>query len=308
MDYKKPDKFIIGVDSGGTCTDIRIKNLRTRLSREYSYPSTHYTTVGAKKFSDGIYKNIIHFTKMLNLDLKNCTGITIGGAGLRNPEQKTEVENIFRKKSKIGNVIAESDAYIALYDAYGEKDGIILISGTGSVLYARYKGQIERVGGWGNLFGDPGSGYYMGVMALNYIAIEYDIYGGKFRSDFSKEFEKIYGIKGENLIKKLYKECFSPSETVPLILELAFSGNKTASSIVDKTITGLLLYLDIFLGKKQKKEKFKLSFSGSLLSKKNIFSEKMKHIIKKEYKKRIILNGRRISPLNGAIKLIESTL
>ncbi|MBN1633057.1 MAG: hypothetical protein JW917_02710 [Ignavibacteria bacterium] len=308
MKYYKTDKFIVGVDSGGTRTDVRIKNLRTRSAKGLSYPPSHYTSVGAKEFTDDIHKFIKHFSGLLNLDMKNCLGISVGGAGLRNPEQKSEVKNLFTRKTKINNIIIESDAYISLYDAYKEKDGIILISGTGSVLYARYKGQIERVGGWGKLFGDPGSGYYIGVSALHFIALEYDIYEGHYRSEFSKAFDEVFEINGENLTQKVYDRDFFPSESVPLVFELARFNNKTANSIIDKAIDELLLHLDIFLGKKPDNEKFKLSFSGSILTKENVLSEKIKRIIKKEFKNRIILNEKKVSPLNGAIKLIESTL
>lgn len=308
MEYKKSDEFIVGVDSGGTRTDIRIKNLSTRSARSLSYPPAHYTSTGAKEFSKEIDKYIRHFAGVLKLDMNNCLGISVGGAGLRNPEQKSEAEELFKRKTKISNIIIESDAYIALYDAYKENDGIILISGTGSILYARYKGQIERVGGWGKLFSDPGSGYYIGVLALHFIALEYDIYEGSYRSDFSKAFDEVFEINGENLTQKVYNRDFLPSEAVPLVLDLARFNNKTANSIIDKTIEELLLYLDIFIGKKPDNEKFRLSFSGSILTKENVLSEKIKRIIGKGYKKRIILNEKKVSPLNGAIKLIESTL
>jgi len=308
MDYRKSDKFIVGVDSGGTSTNLRIKNLRTRSAKGLSYPPAHFTSTGSRKFTEEINKYIGHFAGMLKLDMKNCLGISVGGAGLRNAEQKSEVKEFFRRRTQINNIIIESDAYIALYDAYKENDGIVLISGTGSVLYARYKGKVERVGGWGKLFGDPGSGYFIGIKALNFIALEYDIYEGIYRSKFSKAFEKLFEIKGENLIQKLYIENFFPPLAVPLVMDLARLKNKTANSIINDAIDELLLQLEIYIGKKPRNEKFKLSFSGSILTKKNVLSEKIKIIIKKEFKERIILNEKKISPLNGAIKLIESTL
>lgn len=308
MEFNKNDKFIVGVDSGGTRTDIRIKNLRTRSSRGFSGPPAHYTSVGAKEFTEKMNEYIRYFAGISKLDMKNCLGIAIGGAGLRSQEQKSEVETLFKRESGIKNIIIESDAYIALYDAYKENDGIVLISGTGSVLYARYKGQIERVGGWGKLFGDPGSGYYIGILALHFIAMEYDIFKGSYKSEFSRTFEEVFEINGENLTQKVYNKDFFPSETVPLVLKLARSNNRTANSIIDKSVDELLLHLEIFLEKKSENEKFRLSFSGSILTKKNILSEKIKVIIEREFNKRIILNEKKINPLSGAIKLIESTL
>jgi N-acetylglucosamine kinase-like BadF-type ATPase len=45
-------------------------------------------------------------------------------------------------------------------------DGINVIAGTGSMTYGRRAAAGLRVGGWGELFGDEGSGYWIGVRAL----------------------------------------------------------------------------------------------------------------------------------------------
>jgi N-acetylglucosamine kinase-like BadF-type ATPase len=45
-------------------------------------------------------------------------------------------------------------------------DGINVISGTGSMTYGRRGETGLRVGGWGELFGDEGSGYWIGVRGL----------------------------------------------------------------------------------------------------------------------------------------------
>lgn len=45
-------------------------------------------------------------------------------------------------------------------------DGINVISGTGSMTYGRRGEQAVRVGGWGELFGDEGSGYWIGIRGL----------------------------------------------------------------------------------------------------------------------------------------------
>lgn len=46
-------------------------------------------------------------------------------------------------------------------------DGINVISGTGSMTYGERYGKGVRVGGWGELFGDEGSAYWIAVRGLN---------------------------------------------------------------------------------------------------------------------------------------------
>ena len=47
------------------------------------------------------------------------------------------------------------------------EDGINVISGTGSMTYGEREGTGHRVGGWGELFGDEGSAYWVATQGLN---------------------------------------------------------------------------------------------------------------------------------------------
>lgn len=49
----------------------------------------------------------------------------------------------------------------------GAADGINVISGTGSMTYGERAGTGVRVGGWGELFGDEGSAYWIAARALS---------------------------------------------------------------------------------------------------------------------------------------------
>lgn len=48
----------------------------------------------------------------------------------------------------------------------GAVDGINVVSGTGSICYGERAGRHVRVGGWGELFGDEGSGHWIGLHGL----------------------------------------------------------------------------------------------------------------------------------------------
>lgn len=59
-----------------------------------------------------------------------------------------------------------NDMICAWAGSLGLADGINVISGTGSMTYGRHSDNGVRVGGWGELFGDEGSGYWIGVEGL----------------------------------------------------------------------------------------------------------------------------------------------
>ena len=64
-------------------------------------------------------------------------------------------------------IVPSSDYEIALVGAHGQRLGILLLAGTGSLAYGvNDAGESALVGGWGYLIGDEGSGYWLGAQAL----------------------------------------------------------------------------------------------------------------------------------------------
>src|SRR5713101_5104439 len=49
----------------------------------------------------------------------------------------------------------------------GGKDGINIVAGTGSIGYGERQGRSARAGGWGEVFGDEGSAYWIALQGLN---------------------------------------------------------------------------------------------------------------------------------------------
>ncbi|MBV8117072.1 MAG: ATPase, partial [Candidatus Eremiobacteraeota bacterium] len=61
------------------------------------------------------------------------------------------------------------DAPVAHAGAFGGEDGIVVIAGTGSVAYGKDASANEAIaGGWGYLFGDEGSAFWLAVHALRF--------------------------------------------------------------------------------------------------------------------------------------------
>jgi glucosamine kinase len=69
-------------------------------------------------------------------------------------------------KHPFAAAIITTDAHAACIGAHGERDGGILVVGTGTIGWAVLKGQSYRVGGWGLPLSDEGSGAWLGVEAL----------------------------------------------------------------------------------------------------------------------------------------------
>ena len=73
------------------------------------------------------------------------------------------------------NVTLLHDAPVAHAGAFGDGEGIVAIAGTGSVVYARNaEGAALTIGGWGYLFGDEGSGFWLARTAIAWSMRESD--------------------------------------------------------------------------------------------------------------------------------------
>ena len=78
----------------------------------------------------------------------------------------------------ISDIALETDARVALAGATGNKAGVVIIAGTGSIACGiNSRGRFARAGGWGPTMGDEGSGSYIGRRALESVMMSYDYRG-----------------------------------------------------------------------------------------------------------------------------------
>jgi len=78
----------------------------------------------------------------------------------------------------ISDIALETDARVALAGATGNKSGVVIIAGTGSIACGvNSRGRFARAGGWGPTMGDEGSGSYIGRRALESVVMSYDYRG-----------------------------------------------------------------------------------------------------------------------------------
>jgi N-acetylglucosamine kinase-like BadF-type ATPase len=60
----------------------------------------------------------------------------------------------------------DNDMVAGWAGSLGGVDGINVVAGTGSIAYGQWEGVHARAGGWGEIFGDEGSGYWIGMRGL----------------------------------------------------------------------------------------------------------------------------------------------
>jgi len=160
--------YVIGVDGGGTKTIAALATLKGDiLLREKSGPSSP-RNVGTEKAALSIAEAIHPLLKRKGKIVS--TAIALPAIEEEYQEKKEEILNYLRKQKKISKVFSGkveifSDQLTAFRAGTKEKNGIVLISGTGCVAHG-WKGNREaKASGWG-YFSDEGSAFWAGPWKL----------------------------------------------------------------------------------------------------------------------------------------------
>lgn len=94
----------------------------------------------------------------------------LGVAGSERPEMRERIRTATAEALGAADVRVSHDAALIL-PAAGLRVGVALVAGTGSSAYGvGPEGREVTIGGWGYLFGDEGSGYELGRLALRAVS------------------------------------------------------------------------------------------------------------------------------------------
>ncbi|HSW86145.1 MAG TPA: BadF/BadG/BcrA/BcrD ATPase family protein [Rhabdochlamydiaceae bacterium] len=167
-------------------------------------------------------------------DIVSDCQLVAGIAGVSTSENKSLVLGLFEEFGlKRDSIHLFTDADMALQLI--ENNGIILISGTGSVCFGKKDGVQFRVGGLGKILGDEGSGYHIGLQAFK-AAMEEE-YGWGKPTRLTSALKNAFGVSEvRSLIRQINLGEFSPTKiasVAPVVFEKALEQDETAASIIE---------------------------------------------------------------------------
>ncbi|KAB2732729.1 BadF/BadG/BcrA/BcrD ATPase family protein [Brucella anthropi] len=155
----KPMPYILAVDGGGTgCRALLADSNGDPIGRSTSGPAN----IGADPAT--ALDNIMRAATLavhdagLDVSILNETCAVFGLAGANSLPDKDRVE----QSLPFGKVKIVSDAVTALQGALGQKDGAVVILGTGSVFVKREEDAFEIIGGRGFMLSDHAGGARLG--------------------------------------------------------------------------------------------------------------------------------------------------
>jgi N-acetylglucosamine kinase-like BadF-type ATPase len=190
-----------------------------------------------------------------------------GLAGIDSPEDEAELTAWLKQQAIAERFLVVNDSELVVAAGTPEGWGVALISGAGSVCLARSpQGKTVRVGGWGHLLGDEGSGYRLALDALRLATQTVD--GRADAQPLLRAILKHWSLADANaLIHHVHAPGMTPSDLAglsPVVLSLSASGDPAAKALVEQSVKDLARQVDTAI-RKLTLEKPPLALAGSQL-------------------------------------------
>ncbi len=229
----------VGLDAGGTTTRLlaRAPGARDDLALQ---------GLGANPSRVGMEEAAQRLGALLREALRRrpearlaavCAGVAGAGSEAHRQALETYLAELLDAEAP-EHLHVVHDAAIALEAAFGEGSGVVVIAGTGPVVFARSRaGAVRRAGGWGYLLGDEGSGFALGRAGLQAVAHALD--GGPpthLRALFAGRHEL---AAREAILHRLYQTDWPLQDAAALVLGGAAAGDAIARRLLDEQTTAL---------------------------------------------------------------------
>lgn len=171
--------LLIGIDGGGTKTAAALSDAQGNLLAQTTVGPTNPNGSRLETVQEQ-FERIREALQPFITDWKCCV-LFAGIAGTNHQETYRQVLTCMKRAfPELSAVTLAHDGMNALGSVTFGEAGIVQISGTGAMTFGLdERGERVRLGGWGYLLGDEGSGYDLGRQALVSVMRAYDGRGPK---------------------------------------------------------------------------------------------------------------------------------
>lgn len=155
---------MLGIDAGGSKTVAWLADDDGRIVGEGRAGGANLQSAGELATEKVLFEVV---QAALGSREEMPAAVSVGMAGLDRPADEAIVRGILRRFGFRGQIVAVNDAHVALVAGAGDGPGVVVVAGTGSIAYGvGPAGTAARAGGWGEVYGDEGSGYWVGARAM----------------------------------------------------------------------------------------------------------------------------------------------
>lgn len=276
------NRIVLGVDGGATKTLCLALDRHQRVLGEGRSGATNRHSVGDDVARANLAAAVSGALHGAGRSAEDVAAICVGMAGVDRTAERATVEAWLADLLPGVMTEIQNDALIALAGAnQGELFGVVVVSGTGMIVYGVNRaGERRRAGGWGALIDLHGSGYAIGVAALRAIARAADgIDPPTALTDAMLGHLQLTQV--EQLIPWVYADLTWArfAELGPVVMQCADAGDAAALSIVKQSADGLAeVVAPVIRGLRLGEERFPLVLAGGNLGPGRLRSQLMEQL------------------------------
>lgn len=228
-------KLFLGIDGGQTSIKSVLANQRGRiLGTGSGGPAVHFRDEATRhQVRESLSRAIQEALRQAGLSVtQEIESAFLGVSGVNGPESPagTIYRDMIQEEFKARKICVDLDARIALAGAIPSRVGVIVIAGTGSIAFGmNERGESARVGGWGYLLGDEGSGYDIGRQALIAVGKESDGLGPT--TALTPLILQSLNIKGATLIPQIIYRDPAPKLRIAHLCSIAAQAAQRGDAI-----------------------------------------------------------------------------
>jgi len=287
--------YYLGVDGGGTFTEFVLIDKENNILKQCNLGPCNVLNLNKEQI-DKVLKDGVDEACADIPHSRISAFFGLAGAGSGKVAVLTEV----LKKYGFANVACGTDAQNTVSVGLKGEDGIIAILGTGSAVFSSKNGELERIGGYGHLFSDYGSGYEIGRMAICAVLAQFDKSGPE--TLLTRLFEEKDNNKNIfSMLPRFYQNGKSyVASYAPLVFKAYEMGDEVAKSIISYNITMLSNQINTALKRFDDNAVIPLVLSGGITVREDIIVPMLKEKIVNKNIEILIL---REKPVMGAVRL-----
>ena len=269
-------EIFLGIDGGGTNTVGLLADQAGRILAKAEAGASNYHAVGEEQTK----RVLANVTSQLIADANaalESVACCLGLAGVASPVDRKVIGRICDEIGLPENRILTHDARIALVGGAEELSGVIIIAGTGSIVYGTdTAGREAEAGGWGHLLGDEGSGYDIARRALQAVSRAADGRGVPTQLS-ALMLDALEFSHPRNLIPWMHSVGKDKvAQLAGVVFDAANANDSVAHGILDDAADELALAARVVIDKLGFSQPFDLVLSGGIFSHQPTFAASLR--------------------------------
>jgi N-acetylglucosamine kinase-like BadF-type ATPase len=152
----------LGVDGGGSKTVFVLIDEAGKILASHAEGAAYYPEIGLEALKKLLARGIGQILRQGGIAASDLTFAFLGLPAYG--EDSALLATLDAAPSSVlptGRYRCGNDMVCGWAGALAGSDGISVVAGTGSIAYGEYAGRSARAGGWGELFSDEGSAYWL---------------------------------------------------------------------------------------------------------------------------------------------------